>query len=74
MAEYSVAVGCINMKPNMENATSKEINLGLTKALGNIVQKMSKDIDKINGGSWEIVSHGLTKLGNKMVVSFLLHR
>ncbi len=74
MVEYSVAVGCINMKPNMENTTSKELNLGLTKALGNIVQKMSKDIENANGGTWEIVSHELTKIGNKLAVSFLLRR
>ena len=74
MVEYSVAVGCINMKPNMENATSKELNLGLTKALGNIVQKMSKDIENANGGTWEIISHELTKIGNKLAVSFLLRR
>ena len=74
MAEYSVAVGCINMKLHMKDATSEEINLGLTKALGDIVQKMFKDIKSANGDSWEIVPHELTKLGNKLVVSSLLRR
>ena len=62
------------MKPHMEDTTSEEINLGLNKALGDIVQRMFKDIKGVNGDSWEIVPHELTKLGNKLVVFFLLRR
>ena len=62
------------MKPHMEDTTSEEINLGLNKALGDIVQRMFKDIKGVKGDSWEIVPHELTKLGNKLVVFFLLRR
>lgn len=74
MSEYSVVVTDIDLSPDIEKVTSDQLDASLTMSLNQIVQKTSKVIQTHEGGGWEIISHELTRLGNRLVVSFLLRR
>jgi hypothetical protein len=71
MAEYNTVSSCILLKHDIENATVEEIGESVNQALYQAVQTTAKEL-KAQGGGWNIISHELTKLGNNLIVSFLL--
>jgi hypothetical protein len=72
--EYGMIVTNVDFKPAIETAPGKDIAQNLTVVLQQVVQTTSKAIDKLEGGGWHIISHELTKLGNTLLVSFLIRR
>ena len=71
MAEYNTVSSCILLKHNIENATAEEMGESVNKALYQAVQSTAKEL-KAQGGGWKIISHEITRLGNNLIVSFLL--
>ena len=74
MREYCTMVQTITLKPGLADATSNEVSQGIAVGLNNIVQKVTKGMQKLQGGGWEMVSHQLTRIDRHLVVSFLLYR
>jgi hypothetical protein len=74
MAEYGMVLTNIDLKPEIATAKGEQIAQGLTIVLQKAVQQTSKGIDTLEGGGWGIIAHDITKIGNNLIVSFLLRR
>ena len=74
MTEYSTVVTSIELKPELKQTNVDQFNVELTTLLNQIVQTTAKACRDIEGGNWHILSHQLTLLGDRLVVSFLLRR
>jgi hypothetical protein len=55
-------------------AGERGVAAGITKELGKALFDLQKVNQVVRGGHWEIVSHSLLSLENRLVVSFLLRR
>ncbi len=74
MVEYGMIVTTGELKAGMADATASEVSQSLTVVLSQMVQRASKGIETLQGGSWKIVSHEITRIDRHLVVSFLIHR
>ena len=75
MAEHRLMLFAMKLLPDVLEASSNEIGRGLTLSLGRILDEdISKRLDSLEGGGWEIVSHNLTAMGQHLIFSFLIRR
>jgi hypothetical protein len=75
MAEYGFIVQTIDIKPDMEDSTADQLSQTMAIGLNKIVQSASKGLNNLpGGGSGEILSHNLTRIGGHLIVSFLFRR
>ena len=75
MAEYGFMVQTIVIKPEMEDATADELSRDMSIGLNKIVQSAQKGLSNLpGGGNAEILSHSITRMGAKLVVSLLFRR
>ncbi len=75
MAEYGFIIQTIDIKPGTEDATADELSQTMAIGLNKVVQSAAKGLSNLpGGGSGEILSHNLTRIGSHLVVSFLFHR
>ena len=72
--EYSVMAQGVDVPPQAVQAGRDELAQSLTFGLGKLMGQVSKGIDSLEGGGWEIVSHQLTPFGTRLVVTFLLRK
>lgn len=74
MAEYGMVVTTIVLKPEIETAKADQVAQDLTIVLQKKIGQTSKAIETLQGGGWGIIAHDLTRLGNNLLLSFLLRR
>ncbi len=74
MAEYGMVITSVDLKPGIETAPGEQVAQSLTIVLQKVVGSTSKAVEKLEGGGWGIIAHDLTKVGNNLLVSFLLRR
>ncbi len=75
MAEHRLMLFAMKLLPDVLEASSNEIGRGLTLSLGRILDAdISKRLDSLEGGGWEIVSHNLTTMDQHLIFSFLIRR
>ena len=75
MAEHRLMLFAMKLLPDVLEASSNEIGRGLTLSLGRILDEdISKRLDSLEGGGWEIVSHNLTTMDQHLIFSFLIRR
>jgi hypothetical protein len=74
MAEYSTVSMNVDFKSGIDGASGDQITQRVTSELTPIVKKASRTCETLQGGGWDIVSHHFLRIGNYLVVSFLLHR
>jgi hypothetical protein len=74
MKEYAVMAETVTLKPEAYSATASQLAQLVTTSVNRIVVKASKGLPKFQGGGWDIVSYNLTRLGDHLVVSFLISR
>jgi hypothetical protein len=75
MAEYGFVVQTIEIKPGMEDATADQMSQTMAMGLNQTVQSASKGMNNLpGGGTGEILSHNITRIGSHLVVSFLFRR
>ena len=75
MYEYSVIVRTLDMIPeNLARATADDFHDSIALALTQTIDIVEKDLDKFQGGGWEMLSHDVNMSERFMVVSFLLRR
>jgi len=74
MAEYGVMAQSVDLKPEAYSATGALLAKTITESMNQILIKASKGLQSFQGGGWDIMSHQITRIGDHLVVSFLLRR
>ena len=74
MSKYSAVVTTAELKPEIYSMSAEDTSKNLTMLFGRMVKQASKVCNVHEGGRWEMVSHETTRIGDRLVVSFLLHR
>ena len=74
MAEYSTVVTHIDLKPEAYSQTGDQMAKNLTAVLGKVLKSTAKLSESFQGGKWEILSHQIFRIGDHLLVSFLLRR
>jgi hypothetical protein len=72
--EYSIGFQTLEMRPGLADASAAEVNDALSREVGNTVRDLAEALPTLVGGGWEIISHGITSLDGRLVVSFLTRR
>jgi len=72
--QYATLVQVGELEALVSDMTSREAALSMTKALGELVNKVTQAIGTLDGGGWEIVSHEITAISKHLIVSFLVKR
>jgi hypothetical protein len=72
--EYSVGLQTLEMRPGLADVASDQLNLELTRDVGSMVRDAAEGIQTVQGGGWEVISHGITGLDGRLVISLLLRR
>jgi hypothetical protein len=71
MPNYGLIVQTIDVKPGMEDATANEMSEGMAVNLNKALQGAVRGVNNLpGGGSGEILSHNITRIGRHLVVSF----
>lgn len=66
-------VQTMEIKPELEDATREDMSQSMIMGLGQILGKTSKALKNMPDGSkGKILSHGITRIGRHLIVSFLV--
>jgi len=74
MADYTMAVSSITLKPGIEDLPIHDIEKALANSLKKVIEGVSKGNEILEGGGWEIVSHDITRLQSHLIITFTLRR
>ena len=74
MAEYGVMAQSVDLKPEAYSASGALLAKTITESTNQILIKAAKGLQSVQGGGWEILSHQITRIGDHLIVSFLLRR
>jgi hypothetical protein len=74
MREYVVMAETVTLKPEAYSATADQLAQLITAIVNKIVVKASKGLPNFQGGGWDISSYNMTRIGDHLVVSFLIAR
>ena len=74
MKEYGMVVKTVDLEQVLKVLGEKELGEYLSVTLDRISQITSKILPEMKGGGWNIFSHDLCKIDDKLVVSFMVYR
>ena len=74
MAEYSTIAFGFDLKEGVSTVPLDEFNKQMTIAMGNLTNKITTTTKTLEGGNWSILSHSSATIGNRLLVTVILHR
>jgi hypothetical protein len=75
MYEYSSMNWALDFEPDFLNSVDqKSLGAGITNEISKMISEFCKANPKQKKGNWEIVSHSLLPLRDRLVISLLLRR
>ena len=74
MAEYATLAFGFDLKKEVSTVPLDEFNKQMTVAMGNLTNKITNATKTLEGGNWNILSHSSSAIGNRLLVTVILHR
>ena len=74
MSEYATVVTNVDLKPEAYSQTGDKLAQSLTLTLSKVLKNTTKARESFQGGRWDILSHQIFRIGDHLLVSFLLRR
>jgi hypothetical protein len=72
--DYSFYTHTFEMKAGMLSLPADKMNRALAVSLAQIIPELVQTTKTLDGGGWEVVSHNLASIRNRLVVTYLLRR
>jgi hypothetical protein len=74
MGEYTTMAFGADLIKDVEIMPLDEFNKQTTIAIGKLMNLAIKTAKTFKGGNWHILSHSITIIGNRLLITVLLHR
>jgi hypothetical protein len=74
MTEYATMAHSFDLKKEVSTIPADEFNKQMTVAMGSLTNKITTSMKTFQGGNWNILSHSSTIIGNRLLVTVILHR
>ena len=72
--EYTFMASTIALKDGYQQAPGEDLAQGIGAAMGGFGTTLSDALPQWGGGSWDTVSHDVTKIGDNLILTVFLRR